>query len=273
MDITRKPNTNRKSVTTWWENALSVPFLSQQSMAESLSCPAADFATPLLRECPFDLASIDWKRSHRLAGGFDGHTWKIWLHGHDCPYAIKMFWDAEPPPGSRRYHAPQRECQNNAILQLMQAAVEKAGSPPILINPNPKTKKDALQNTFMFSQEGREAGLSNTDFEPMVISWIPRMRECYGWVKINRSTVNTWPRNARPESMNMERIIRTVSPDKDHVAVLYEYIDETENGNDSAVNGVLVDYSDIVHVGGYGWHHKFYGPRKADKILKFVDYE
>lgn len=180
----------------------------------------------------------------------------------------------------------------------MQAAVEKVGSPPILINPNPKTEQDALQNLFMFSQEGREAGLSKIDFEPMVISRIPRIRECYGWVKINRSTLNTWPRNARPQSMIIEKLIRTVSPDKDHIAILYEYIDETENGNNSAVveevtdflwragfgytaaslarnwkNGVLIDYSDIVHVGGYGWHHKYYGSRKADRILKFPDCE
>ncbi|KAI0173377.1 hypothetical protein GGR52DRAFT_542896 [Hypoxylon sp. FL1284] len=235
---------------TWWEKALSVPFLSEELMSKPPSCSAADFTTPRLRRCPFDMASIDWKRSHRITGGFDGYTWKIWFHGHDCPYALKMFWDAEPPEGSRRYHAPQRECQNNDILQLMEAAINDVEGSSILINPNPKTKLDALKNTFMFSQEGRQAGLSNVDFEPMVISSMPRMRQCYGWVKINRSILNTWPRNSRPENRNIEKVTRTVSSNKDHVAIIYEYIDEPESDNDSAV---VEETSDFLWRAGFGY--------------------
>ncbi|KAI1464902.1 uncharacterized protein F4812DRAFT_440881 [Daldinia caldariorum] len=265
------------------------PFLSEQLMSEPLTCYAADFEIPQLRRCVFDLTSIDWSRSRGIAAGYDGYTWKIRIRGHNRPYALKLnrtqvLVNTMPPNESAK---TMRYCN------LMQAAVEDVESPPIMINPNPKSKSDALRNTYMFSQEGRQAGLPNANFEPMVITRIPRMRRCYGWVKINYSTLRTWPQKAQPHPWIDERLVRYVSPGKDHIAIIYEYIQETENGNDPKVvkevtdflwragfgysvaslarnwkNGVLIDLSDIVHACGYQWHERWYGPREVDKVLR-----
>ncbi|KAI0387109.1 hypothetical protein F5Y04DRAFT_76962 [Hypomontagnella monticulosa] len=282
---------------------LHVPFLSEQLMSEPLSCTAADFKTPRLRKCVFDLNSIDWRHSRRIGTGWDGCSWKIRIRGHDRLYALKLFWDTEPGScspytSSSGYHAPQRESQNNAILQQIQAAIENVEGPPIMINPNPKRRSHALKNTYMFSQEGRQAGLPNAKFEPMIISKMPRMRQCYGWVKISRSTLNTWPPHARPQPWVDDRLRRFISSNGDHIAIIYEYIKETEDGNDPAAvkevtdflwrvgfgyspaslarnwkNGVLIDLSDIIHASGYMWHEMHYGPREADQVLRWVGWE
>ncbi|KAI1780364.1 hypothetical protein F4818DRAFT_395467 [Hypoxylon cercidicola] len=172
----------------------------------------------------------------------------------------------------------------------MEAAIKKVNDPTILINPEPKTRRDALENTLNFSQERRQNGSSKTGLEPMPISSIPRLRQCYGWVKINGQIFDTWPRHALPRNRNIEKLTRTVSRDKEYIAIIYEYIDEAENdpvvveevsdflwragfGYTSSSlarnwkSGVLIDLSDIVHASGYGWNCKLYGPRKADDIL------
>lgn len=81
-----------------------------------------------------------------------------------------------------------------------------------------------------------------------------------------------------------------MSVDKEYTAIVYEYVQEGENppavvegvanflwlaGFSHIISpaarkrksGVLVDLSDFVHAGGYGWHPKLYGPMKAHMIL------
>ncbi|KAI1464932.1 uncharacterized protein F4812DRAFT_441014 [Daldinia caldariorum] len=153
-----------------------IPFLDGELMMNTSLpiCSAAVFKKPQLRKCPFDLTAIDLKRSRLLDGGFDGFVWKIRLQNK--AYALKVFWDAAPP--EYEYHfAAQRECQNAALLQMMKAAINEATtSSPILIDPNPKTMKDALINTLAFSYEGRQSQFRK-DTRTMKISSMPRMRQ------------------------------------------------------------------------------------------------
>ncbi|KAH8677055.1 hypothetical protein BGZ61DRAFT_74068 [Ilyonectria robusta] len=92
---------------------------------------AEDFETPQLRRCPFDPATIDWTYSSRIDGGLDGYIWRVWF-GADSPYVLKVFWDAEPPE-FYHYFAAQRECQNSALLQMMETAVQQAATSVIPI--------------------------------------------------------------------------------------------------------------------------------------------
>lgn len=64
-------------------------FLDKNLMRGPPRCTQAAFKTPRLRRCPFDVASIDWKRTEPLTWGFDGFIWKIWLK-NDGPYVLKM---------------------------------------------------------------------------------------------------------------------------------------------------------------------------------------
>lgn len=68
-----------------------------------------------------------------------------------------QFWDDEPPEFAH-YYAPQRECQNAALLQMMETAVEQANaaSRPIQVIADPIYLEDALDNQAAFSEEARQ---------------------------------------------------------------------------------------------------------------------
>ncbi|KAI1759068.1 hypothetical protein GGR53DRAFT_179396 [Hypoxylon sp. FL1150] len=173
---------------------------------------------------------------------------------------------------------------------MMGAAVDEVVTGPILVDPNPKTMDDALSNTLAFSYEGRQSQLRN-DARTMIISSTPRMRQCFGWVKVDGHILLNWPRRLRPPTIRIDQITRSFSADKEYIGIIYEYVEEGENDRViveevanflwragfgytrcSAArnwkNGVLIDLSDIVHVSGYGWRPNQFGPRKAERILK-----
>ncbi|PNY19955.1 Uncharacterized protein TCAP_07433 [Tolypocladium capitatum] len=77
-------------------DSLKFPFLDSNWMHGPPGCSASDFKMSRLRRCTFDLAAIDWKSFVRIGGGLDGYLWKV-SFGGDGPYAMKVFWDTEPP--------------------------------------------------------------------------------------------------------------------------------------------------------------------------------
>ncbi|KJZ70542.1 hypothetical protein HIM_10086 [Hirsutella minnesotensis 3608] len=270
--------------------SLRVPFLDDNWMHGPPSCSMADFEVPRLRRCPFNLATIDWKSSVRIGGGLDGYLWKVFFEGHG-PYVLKVFWDVVPPD-FEHYYAVQRECQNTALLQMMQEAVQEAAaeSTTILVNANPRTRDEALANLLAFSTEGRQLQASSEHSGITAISSIPRITKCYGWLKFSGRVFFRMPVSKRAPTIRVDKITRNLSPDREYTAIVYEYIEEGDNNpavveevdrflwlagfghtiSPAARNwraGVLVDHSDIVHPTGFGWHRNFYGPRNADMIL------
>ncbi|SCN82870.1 uncharacterized protein FFB20_10519 [Fusarium fujikuroi] len=101
--------------------AATVAFCDDILISSPPSCPAADFKRPRLRRCLFDPTTIDWSHSTRVGGGLDGYIWKVWF-GADGPYALNVFWDANQPD-FYHYFAAQSECQNVALLQMLETAI------------------------------------------------------------------------------------------------------------------------------------------------------
>ncbi|KAI1822676.1 hypothetical protein F4861DRAFT_540726 [Xylaria intraflava] len=286
----------RQNLDVVWQpnKATRTRFLSDDPMDGRPSCSQEDFEQPRLRKCVFDLAAIDLKRSSRMGGGLDGYLWKVWFG--EQAFVLKVFWDAVPPQFPH-YFAAQREGQNAALLQMMEAAVEDAASGsefPILVNPRPETKSEAMGNTRAFSDQGRRGQLPSqgSGAATMAISSIPRIKKCYGWTRIHGSTISVaWPKKLHPGTLRVDRkVTREFSASEEYIAILYEYVDERDNEHaaveraadfywhagfgytmSSAArnwkDGVLVDLSDIVHVSGYGWNQGGYGPRSAAMIL------
>ncbi|KAF5530443.1 hypothetical protein FPHYL_14078 [Fusarium phyllophilum] len=288
--------------------AATVPFRDDILMSSPPSCSAADFKRPRLRRCLFDPATIDWSRSSRVGGGLDGYIWKVWF-GADGPYALKVvskpmftvrppfshfllqFWDANQPD-FHHYFAAQRECQNAALLQMLETAIQQAAT-PIIVNASPRTKDEALANLYAFSSEGRQKNKSapaqGAHVEEIVT--IPRIRKCYGWTKFSGHVLLGLPKDLRPPVLQVGKFCRSISTQKEYTAIVYEYVEEGENRPDvveeadkffwlagfshssspAARNwksGVLVDLSDIIQAGGYGWYAKRYGPWDANKLLR-----
>ncbi|PFH60746.1 hypothetical protein XA68_10454 [Ophiocordyceps unilateralis] len=107
-----------------WVLAMKRPFLSDEPNVGPPPHSLDDLKCPRLRKSPLQPDAFEWRR--RLGGGLDGYTWKIRIDGE--PFALKVFYDTEPPE-IVHYHAIQRECQNAAVLQVMEAVL--ADSSPV----------------------------------------------------------------------------------------------------------------------------------------------
>ncbi|KAF5974095.1 hypothetical protein FBULB1_7927 [Fusarium bulbicola] len=209
--------------------AAAVPFRDDVLMSSPPSYSAADFEKPRLGRCHFDPATINWRLSSRIGGGLDGYIWKVWFEA-DGPYALKVFWDADPP-NFHHYFAAQRECQNAALLQMLETAIRRAPA-PIVVNASPRTKDDALANLRSFSDEGRQMNTSVQGAHVEEITKIPRIRKCYGWTKFSGQVFRELPIRLRPPVLNVGKICRAMPAEKEYTAIVYEYVEEGENHPD-----------------------------------------
>lgn len=242
-----------------------------------------------------------WEQS--LGGGSDGYSWKVRIgHEHFVVKVVRaattvsraarawltsgrQFYDTSPPDWYC-YWAIQRECQNAAVLQMIEAALAQSG--PIQVCSDPRTHSDALDNLYSFSDESIAASIAP---EPPCTSLVgmPRMRKCFGWLKVHGRMLSRLPSALRPQAYDVDRIRRGFGYEE-YFAIVYEFIDEEPN--DAAVvedvarflwltgfghtmspagrnwkAGVLIDLSDVVYACGLGWNHRLYEPDTAEYIL------
>ncbi|KAM3555348.1 hypothetical protein MY1884_005635 [Beauveria asiatica] len=264
-------------------------FLDHELMDEDgpPGCPLEALKLPRLRRCAFDLRTIvitgpihpvQTFFQERLDGGVDGYNWKIQF-GDSGPFVLKVFWDQKPPTPPL-YYALQRECQAVAVLQLMQAALtqDNPSLGPVLVNPHPWNWEEGYHNMLAFSDEWRRRGLLDdcASSPKETITSMPRMRKCYGWTKIKGETLYQLPLLWRPPHLRIERTSRQIQSDMEYTALVYEYVEEGENDEaaiEESLNffraagfshtrislarnwkrSVLIDMSDIIYAGGFGW--------------------
>ncbi|EJT79557.1 hypothetical protein GGTG_04642 [Gaeumannomyces tritici R3-111a-1] len=240
-----------------------------------------DLRHPMLRKATLDLKDIRWLE--HLGGGQDGYCWKV-AFGDQGPFVLKMFWDDERPDVAT-YWAPERECQNVAVLQMMEASLRDHG--PVRLYDYTDTRANAIENLYAFSEEGRKKPRIPDDMDLTVEQlWMHRTRQCFGWLKLtmdsfghrkNRPPVLVWLGLRRPPPQ----------PGREYFAMVYEYIEEDELDDEGDLgerkeanrrrisvsmgflsligfefpyswflgnwkNGILLDLSEIVFPFGYG---------------------
>ncbi|OAA54280.1 hypothetical protein SPI_08899 [Niveomyces insectorum RCEF 264] len=132
------------------------PFLSEDLMEGPPSCTKADFKHPRLRRYPFDLETVNWDEAIVLGVGLDGHVWRVRFQDDETYYALKVFWINRPPQSPHEYSA-RIECQNNALLQMVETAVQNANmmGEPIVLGDRPENRLVARHNLFSFCDEYR----------------------------------------------------------------------------------------------------------------------
>ncbi|KAM3536566.1 hypothetical protein MY4038_000021 [Beauveria bassiana] len=256
------------------------------------NCTLAAFKEPRLRKCPFEFDQISRvnkitlhpdQDAGRCDGGLDGWNWKVDFEGvTGGPFVLKLFWDCEPPEPPY-YFAAQRECQNAALLQQMQEALrpDTADKGPVRIFPVPQNRVECRANLMAFCDEQRAIQKrhdKHEDFED--VTSIPRLRRCYGWMKVTSEQLKAKiPRKRWPPFVDCGEVVRGLDQPtngKEYLAIVYEYIEEADNVaermqetidflHDAGFhfcltsmlrnwkNSMLVDFSDIIHVGGNGW--------------------
>ena len=154
-------------------------------------------------------------------------------------------------------------------VAIAQAAIE---STPIRVHANPQTQNEALNNLYAFSDEGRLAQCYPDNSKTVSIMSMPRTKKCLGWLRLSGDMLRRLPSELRAPSFKISKVQRSISSDKDYIALVYEYVKEGENDeavvedvdrffwlagfghtiSPSAKNwksGVLIDLADIVHVG------------------------
>ncbi len=140
----------------------------------------------------------------------------------------------------------------------------------------------SIHTNFAFSEEsrGRNGGLHARSSGFEAVRWFPCMAECYDWLIFNTSVLFNLPvmrrRRVLADTIEVNKIRREFATDSNHIGIVYEYIEDGENGHDVVQNvvfflhlegfyydgtrlnkrnwrgGVLVDHSDIAHPGGSG---------------------
>ncbi|KAK4106031.1 hypothetical protein N658DRAFT_562995 [Parathielavia hyrcaniae] len=202
-------------------------------------CSEAAFREPLLRRCPFDPGSISCQWVARLDGGLDVFAWKV-IVGNEGPFVIKV--------------------------EL-----------PIRIHAQASTHEDAMDNLLAFSNEGRQQQRMK-DLDAIIVSSIPRMKKCFGWLKIDGGYLWSLPRSTRPTLVRLRTYgDRQILSDRQYIAIMYKYVPEgdSEPAQLQAVldffwrtgfdftqslrkenwkSGVLVDWSDFMSPIGFQWH-------------------
>ncbi|KAL6807587.1 hypothetical protein GGI42DRAFT_318396 [Trichoderma sp. SZMC 28013] len=191
----------------------------------------------------------------------------------------------------------QRECQTAAAIQMMGTAIANGA---ILIYDRPYGRMDAYQNYFSFTEENAidKLGLSVDSELPegaLLITDMPRMATCYGWIKFNSDILEGLSINMQATHDDPEKVRKLVGSHMDCIAIVYEFIEEGQNSmtqvgkvdnflwyagfayanepeEKSWRSSVLVDHSEIVHLRGYGWNEEDYMDRSAEQIITDVDY-
>lgn len=137
-----------------------------------------------------------------------------------------------------------------------------------------------LENMFAFCVERRNANTtadSGSDSQKKRVSDMPRMRKCYGWITISGHDIfGQLPFKWWPPHLVLEKKRRLLTRDGVYTALVYEYVEEGDNSEALIENSptffrearfshtrsslarnwkqsVLIDISDIVYPGGFGW--------------------
>ncbi|KAI0425805.1 Six-hairpin glycosidase-like protein [Xylaria sp. FL1042] len=103
--------------------------------------------------------------------------------GNKSTFVLKV--DTQPPQTRNSYFAPQRECQNAAILQIVKAVLKERPVP--LRYEHPETQAEAIANMLAFSVPQEEAEQQQAVGSPCaVLSYSPPIRRCYSWLNFDK---------------------------------------------------------------------------------------
>ncbi|KAM3515564.1 hypothetical protein MY11210_000742 [Beauveria gryllotalpidicola] len=176
-------------------------------------------------------------------GGQDGHNFKCRFKDGRLG-VLKLFWD-QAPPERPSYFALQRECQNAAVLQMMQAALARTDNVgPVLVRPEPPSWDVALDNMRAFSDEYRQR---NAHAQAAAADSAPSQR-------MKQLTV-VQAAAAWPPPLVLDGKIRELRRDMTYIALVYEYVEEAPNDK-AALEDTLAFYRDA------GFSHT---PRSLEK--------
>lgn len=122
---------------------------------------------------------------------------------------------------------------------------------PVFVLDEPHGREEAKKNYYSFCKEKsdlrREQGISKEGQSKLMgrISSLPRMMECYGWLKLHSKTWENLPSSLGAPYARFHRLRRYMEADTEYTALVYEVINGGEN--ESSTVEQVADF--IYHVG------------------------
>ncbi|RSL59036.1 hypothetical protein CEP54_007508 [Fusarium duplospermum] len=157
-------------------------------------------------------------------------------------YQFHNRFKREPYRGADRYWAFERECMNCALLEKIETCLQraKAAGRQIRLNPNPKTRAEALENLRAIAAVGsKEAPKLESDnsfaFPPDVA-----ITPCLGWTQIKGSDINQHLTRTNAECW------LDLKDDEIYYANIYDYIPHGQVDMNT-----LIGQLDFFHVSGF----------------------
>lgn len=188
----------------------------------------------------------------------------------------------------------QRECHVAALLESIRGSI-KSSQDDIWLNPEPKSKRDAVMNLYAFSEEGRQKQLFRDTEGAVQYTTVPPMRKCHGWTKI-RPEFSRLPLSLRPPAFTIDRVKRRLASGE-YYAIIYDYVPDYRcpmvpfiiqaqldlfrlagfcmappRPANWGGSGILLDMADLICPWHLGWEPLLYGKRCAGEILEPKDY-
>jgi hypothetical protein len=108
---------------------------------------------------------------------------------------------------------------------MIQSAVQESNE-PIYLNPDPKTHKDAVANLQAFCDERQQRQKFRDMPGAAQYTSTPRIRQCFGWTKVNERQLSALPPGKRPPVHRFGNQLRALRSNEDYFAIVYEFVPE-----------------------------------------------
>ncbi|KAI1172974.1 hypothetical protein F4777DRAFT_590198 [Nemania sp. FL0916] len=179
------------------QREVDAPFRSDRLMQGQPSRTVEDFKQPLLRKCTLSLDT---------------------------------FWDLKPPDISGCF-APQREAQNAAILQMVEAALDEG--PVHLPFASPSTRQEAMDNMLAFSMPRVNSKPHPAIGTSRTLIDYPPLTKCYGWLAFDGSFFRCMLSPIRPRARKDDKPPHSMPYGNIYHAMVYDYIPKGNNSPES----------------------------------------
>ncbi|CAK7214862.1 hypothetical protein SCUCBS95973_002278 [Sporothrix curviconia] len=184
--------------------------------------PRSFLQDELLLGCTFhdlnDPASVD---ATILGAGVDGHVWRVRFGDDETDYALKVFW------ANRRLEydhclGVQHESHNNALLQMIEAAVHETADAPA----ERRRAQEAEEG-----KEGKESKVGTPESTPdgeendkyTEVRTVPPFTRCYGWLPFSGQEILKMPQCVRSSPFHTRKLpFRELTTDGEYIALVYE---------------------------------------------------
>ncbi|KAK8010453.1 hypothetical protein PG990_009418 [Apiospora arundinis] len=200
--------------------------------------------------------SADLEIKSYLGQGIEGIVFKGKIH-NDTHVAIKVPLRRRLDGGTAEMPWPfQEECRNAALLQNLRQGMEIVADHGrrVRVKTKPEDAGEMKQNILAFCTEPSSSSSSSSTRaesseddggggEYTTLTEFPPLPRCYGWARIERETLETFPEFGRDAYAGSEVDFR--------YALIYDYMSEGRSPRSSAIRDIMQKQLNFFYLTGF----------------------